>query len=455
MKMWMNVMRDMEYLLADYDRILDAWGEGGVTGLVIGPPEFNTPKVDFDKEYVPCDEPVAESFDPNPEVYRRFGLEPPLAPEDKMPERRALLTETLQAASDRGFEVYLWQSQVGWGPGGDGHYLFDEKTMASYSARIIDRLEQFPMAKGTVFDSPEWGYEIHPHYNDHITSVFYEMPEVMRAGVTVLGYDFDALNAAKDRFFEKLHNLDRRQIGLHASGGFLGGLHLFGADPDLTAWLRFRMESLTAHYRRVREGVDAETTRSIKVGIGSRTAAFAPLCGFDLAGLAEFADFLCPKFYVFHRGFDGLVGTVNRYVETLCDWNPKLTDQDALEVVRALFGLELPNVHHRGDLDYALTPEFYETVIWQETRRALAVVDDPGKIVPWVDAGRAPHAGDPLSPGDLGRLIGAAGDAGLQRFLYHHQGNLTPGEWSVMSDICGNRWQRETSEYCPPDDFIL
>ncbi len=203
------------------------------------------------------------------------------------------------------------------------------------------------MAKGTVFDSPEWGSEIHLPYNDHITSVFYEMPEVMRAGVTVPGYDFDALNAAKDRFFEKLHNLDRRQIGLHASGGFLGGLHFFGADPDFTAWLRFRMESLTAHYRRVREGVDAETTRSIKVGIGSRTAAFAPLCGFDLARLAEFADFLCPKFYVFHRGFDGLVGTVNRYVETLCDWNPKLTDQDALEVVRApqIFAMQ----HHPGN----------------------------------------------------------------------------------------------------------
>ena len=60
MKMWMNVMRDMEYLLADYDRILEALGEGGVTGLVIGPPEFNTPKVNFDKEYVPCREPVTE-----------------------------------------------------------------------------------------------------------------------------------------------------------------------------------------------------------------------------------------------------------------------------------------------------------------------------------------------------------------------------------------------------------
>ena len=76
MKIWMNVMRDMEYLLADYDQILDAWGEGGVTGLVIGPPEFNTPKVNFDKEYVPYEEPVAESFDPNPEVYRRFGSNP-------------------------------------------------------------------------------------------------------------------------------------------------------------------------------------------------------------------------------------------------------------------------------------------------------------------------------------------------------------------------------------------
>ena len=334
--------------------------------------------------------------------------------------------------------------------------MFDEKTMASYSARIIDRLEQFPMALGTVFDSPEWGYEIHPSYRmGHVSSVFYEMPEVMRGGVDALGYDFDAMNAAAKRFYDVLHNLDPRQVRLHAPGGFLGALHLFGADPDITAWLRLRMESLTAHYRRVKEGVDAETTRPIQVGIGSRTAAFAPLCGFDLAGLAEFADFLCPKFYVFHRGFDGLVGTVNRYVETLCDWNPELTDEHALEVIRALFGIELPGVSNRSDLDYSLTPEFYSCIIGQETRRALAVVDDPEKIVPWVDAGRAPHAGDPLSPGDLGRLIHAAGEAGLQRFLYHHQGNLTEGEWSVMSDLCGTRWHAGKSAYCPPDDFIL
>jgi hypothetical protein len=83
------------------------------------------------------------------------------------------------------------------------------------------------------------------------------------------------------------------------------------------------------------------------------------------------------------------------------------------------------------------------------------VVDDPDRVVPWVDTGRAPHDGDPMPPGDLRRLLRAAESAGLRRFLYHHHGNLTAGEWSVISELCGAPWQPLTSDYRPPDATVL
>ena len=76
------------------------------------------------------------TFDPNPEVYRRFGLEPPRAAESnslwwKSPEatpglpdsvegRRALLCKTLQAAKRRGWAVWLFCPHYGAGPGAAG-----------------------------------------------------------------------------------------------------------------------------------------------------------------------------------------------------------------------------------------------------------------------------------------------------------------------------------------------
>jgi hypothetical protein len=175
----------------------------------------------------------------------------------------------------------------------------------------------------------------------------------------------------------------------------------------------------------------------------------------DFDQLAGFMHYLHPKHYFWHRGFDGFVGTVYRYVETLCEWNPSLSDADALAVVEALFGIELPGVASRADFECALSPEFFEQVVAQETRRALSAVDDPTRIVPWVDAGRFPHDGDPIPARDLQLMLDAAATAGLERFLYHHQGNLTAGEWMVISELCGKRWNPRTSAYRPPDQLML
>ncbi len=45
MKLWMDVMRDLESVMDDHERILDAWAEGGVDGVVFGPLVFGTSKL--------------------------------------------------------------------------------------------------------------------------------------------------------------------------------------------------------------------------------------------------------------------------------------------------------------------------------------------------------------------------------------------------------------------------
>jgi len=454
MKLWMDVMRDLEHVMDAHELLFDAWAEGGVDGLVIGPLIFHAAKLLPGTRTAPADGPPTATFDPDPEVYRRLGVEPPPAPEP-MPEERKGLEKMLRAAKEHGFSIWIFQASAGAGPGGEGHIFGDSKTHAAICARMIDTLQHYPMADGAIMDGPEWGYEIAPHHMNRRSFIFDDLPASIAPRCAELGYDYAALVAAKDRLFERLHRLDAGMVSLHSRGGLLGAFYLLGSDPDLLEWFRFRVESLTTFFRGVRNCLTAEMNRPVKLGVGPRSAAFAPLCGYDLAQLAEFMDVLLPKHYFWHRGFDGMIGTVYRYVETLCEWNSELSDRDALEVVQALFGLSLPGVESRSDLECALNSEFYEQIVTQETARALAVVEDKERIVPWVDAGRAPHDGDPMSAADLKQLLQAARSAGLQRFLYHHHGNLTAGEWSVISEICGKRWDPRQSAYRPPDMPVL
>jgi hypothetical protein len=137
------------------------------------------------------------------------------------------------------------------------------------------------------------------------------------------------------------------------------------AEPSVQEWMTFRQVALTGFFRRVSRGVKAalaasQPGRTVRMGVGTRSPAFAAMCGYDLTALAagdprEAIDLLMPKTYLYHRGFDGLVGTVARYCRVLCDWNrgepgagagadpSSLSYDGALSAVKALFGgLELP-----------------------------------------------------------------------------------------------------------------
>lgn len=206
------------------------------------------------------------------------------------------------------------------------------------------------------------------------------------------------------------------------------------------------------YYRRQHQAFE-QMPRTVQIGVGSRLPCFTPFNGYDLAVMAELYSFILPKLYFFHRGFDGLYGTVGRYIQTLTEWNPGLSDAHAMKVVEGLFGIRLPCVQSRLDLELGFPPEFFETFVKTETRRMLAAAPSPDRLIPWVEAGREPHHGDPISAGDLHRYLTAASDVGLERFLYHSHTHLTEGEWAVISNLCGEPWVAGKPGYAPFDEM--
>src|SRR5579863_662641 len=85
---WMYMIYPLEQWLDDYARTLDAWEEGGVRGLVIGPLVFFKEVPRFDFTYArPGDK--FPTFAPDPKIYRKYGLDPPAdAPRDQRKEKQ-------------------------------------------------------------------------------------------------------------------------------------------------------------------------------------------------------------------------------------------------------------------------------------------------------------------------------------------------------------------------------
>ena len=209
-------------------------------------------------------------------------------------------------------------------------------------------MEHYPMADGAVMDGPEWGYEIAPFHQRGRSSIFHDLTPAMAEGPSAWATPTPASSrpASASPSACTASPTARCASGAVGAGGFLGAFGLLGNDPGLAEWLAFRMDALTETYARVREIAQGGARRPIRVAAGPRSAAFSGLCGYDYARLSDCLDLVLPKHYFWHRGFDGMYGTVARYVQTLCEWNAGLSERGALQVVRALFGIELPGDRH-------------------------------------------------------------------------------------------------------------
>ena len=452
----MRVGQPLEPVLDDLDRTLDAWQSGGVKGLVIGRLLFQGQGEHAGTTHL--------AYSPNPTIYRKWEVPSPEEPAETFPERRTQLTQLIDRAKGRGWPVYLFDPAGG----GFGHrsrqLLSDETERRAYLARLEDAITQFPQIDGVILDGPEWGYEI---ADGHRANLFDDLGPEIEPAARALGFDYARLVAAKDRLHERLHKLNREAVNLAANGGVAQALQLIGHDPGVASWFAFRQRALTGFHRQVHQLCEALTrarNRQVKLAISPRLPSLMPLCGYELPATASLFDLILPKMYVWNRGTGGLYGTVSRWVSTLMSWNSGLWEPEAFAATRALLGIALPSSEPNAtpgqtmvalrELERRFPDAFFTQLMTDEAKRCLAAGDGYAwRVLPWVDAGRSPHGGDPVTADDLRRLLVAAKDGGVRYVLYHNASHLTPAEWSVLSEYCGYAWRQGEGlhgQYVPP-----
>ena len=439
---WMYMIYPLEQWLTDYRRTLDAWEEGGVRGIVIGPLRFwdGVPTFDFTYRRGGA---VIQAFAPDPSIYRKHGVDPPENIRlDAVKEKQ--LHGLLDDIASRKWEIMLF---------GPGHYgrrkSFEQDPFGTHSlaAGVEDTLRALPQAHGVIIDGAgEHHYELAFHHGGEL----FEIREHQRAIYRHLGFDMDRMERGMNHLKERFHNLSPSLVRFHAAGGMLGGLSLFDMNEDALYWLRMRQETTLRNMAAIRADLN-QLNRRPKLGTIPRSAAFSILTTQDYQKTHGFFDYIFPKHYFWHRGFDGMYGTVARWVQTLLEWNPGLTEQDAFSVVKVLFGLELPGVRSLSDMELGFPDEFFDRIVFSETRRALEATGDPDKVIAWVSTGRNPHAGDPMPAQDLYRILVASHRAGLKRFIFHPDVNLGASEWRIISRLCGKEWKEDPNGYWPAD----
>ncbi|MCC6588066.1 MAG: hypothetical protein IT168_15340 [Bryobacterales bacterium] len=439
---WMYMIYPLESWLTDYDRILDAWESGGVRGIVIGPLRFWEGPPTFDYTYRRAGARFS-TFAPNPAIYKKFDVD---TPENVRldPVKEKQLQGLLDAIAKRKWEIMLF---------GPGHYgrrkSFEQDPFGSraMAAGVEDTLRAFPQAAGVIIDGAgEHHYELAFHHGGDL----FEIREHQRPIYQHLGMDVARMERGMNHLKARFHSLTPAKVRFHAPGGMFSALSLFDVNEDALYWLRMRQEATLKNMSAVRQAW-GQLSRPAKLGTIPRSAAFSVLTTQDYEKTHHFFDYIFPKHYYWHRGFDGMYGTIARWVETLHEWNPTLTEEDCFDVVKLLFGLQFPGVRKLSDLEHGFPDEFFNKVVFAETKRALEATGNPDKVIAWVSTGRNPHAGDPMPAHDLERILLASHRAGLKRFIFHPDVNLGAAEWKTISRICGAEWKEDPNGYWPAD----
>ena len=415
MECWIFVFNPLERYMADYRQIFDAWEEGGVCGIVVG-------RMFFMQE----DGTTVPAFPQDPKAYAALGLDPPEpAPRDQ--EKEKGLSDMLDDARARGWHVMV----------------FDSGT----TAHVQSLVNRYPQVQGVIVDGPgENHYELAWHHGGEL----FEIRDGERGQFSGLGFDVDRLERGIAGMRERFRNLTPDMVRYHAGGGTFGGLILFDIDEDGLYWLRARQAKSLASWKQARQTLD-KVDRYVELGGIPRITSWSSLTGQNYQQMAPWFDYIFPKHYYWHRGFDGLYGTVQRWVQKFVEWNPSLTENDAFLLMKSLFGIELPGVGSLYDLEMGFPEEFFTQFVHDETRRALAGIGDADKTIFWVSTGRAPHAGDAMPARDLEGILRATRTAGGSRFLFHPDPDPGPAEWTIITEMCGRRWRQSREGYWPPD----
>ncbi len=244
----------------------------------------------------------------------------------RTPEREKQLHALLDNAASRGWHIMIFDSRDGLrllyqrGQGTTSGLAEEEDPFGAIevAAGVHDLASAYPQAHGVILDQPgETFYELAFHRGKALL----ELDGRMRHRLEAIGADVERVARGMAHLNERFHNLTPDLVRYHASGGMLGALNLFDLNEDALYWLRARREAARGFMR----AVHAQMQRvggKVELGGIPRTAAFSSLTGHEFGEMAEYFDYVFPKHYFWHRGNDGLYGTMARWVQQVLGLEP-------------------------------------------------------------------------------------------------------------------------------------
>ena len=147
-----------------------------------------------------------------------------------------------------------------------------------------------------------------------------------------------------------------------------------------------------------------------------------------------------------------MYGTVARWVQQIQEWNPVLSEAQCWTVLRAWLGIRLPEVECLADMELGFPQAFFDEVVQEETRRAIAAVGEPAKDPA---LGRYRTHAPRRRPHDLRRSLSHPPSLRRGRATalpLPQSRSPDAAEWAVISRMCGTAWDEDPDGYWPPAD---
>ena len=315
---WIRIGQPLEAVMSDYERIFDAWEQGGIRGLVFG-------RLVFADEQ---GQSTIPAFKGDPAPYQKRGLNAQLRDVPLQPDKEKLLHAMLADAKRRGWTVMIFAPASGTIAAEGLPLEEDPYGTQAHAASWEDIFAAFPEADGGIVDGwTESPYELTYH---HGNAVFRPLNDGQRREATARGYDAERLDRGRQHLHQRFQSFTPAEVDYYGDYGVLSEMNLFDINEDALYWLRWRREDGIRQGREFRQAID-ELPRQLLLGNGPRSAVFSGMTALDFHAWGQIVDLLLVKHYFWHRGFDGMYGTVARWVQQIQEWNPVLSESAVLD----------------------------------------------------------------------------------------------------------------------------
>ena len=156
---WIRIGQPLEAVMSDYERIFDAWEQGGIRGLVFG-------RLVFADEQ---GQSTIPAFKGDPAPYQKRGLKAELRDVPLQPDKEKLLHAMLADAKNRGWTVMIFAPASGTIAAEGLPLEEDPYGTQAHAASWEDIFAAFPEADGGIVDGwTESPYELTYHHGNAV-----------------------------------------------------------------------------------------------------------------------------------------------------------------------------------------------------------------------------------------------------------------------------------------------